>query len=202
MKGLYDLGPPGCAVQAGIVAQWRQTFVVNEDILELDCTCLTPKVVLDVSGHTEKFCDFLVTNKTGDECVRADHLLEDWIDKRLENENITANEESALRVARARADEMSQSELYEALKAYYLPSVTTTKAKKPKAGEPEKKYDDEWQPPKEFNLMFGTSIGPSNNAPGFLRPETAQGMFVNFRRLLDYAQNKLVHMIFLFFFVQ
>ena len=37
-----------------------------------------------------------------------------------------------------------------------------------------------------FNLMFATSIGPTGTAAGFLRPETAQGMFVNFRRLYDY----------------
>jgi len=40
--------------------------------------------------------------------------------------------------------------------------------------------------PFPFNLMFGTSIGPAGDMAGFLRPETAQGMFMNFRRLLDY----------------
>ncbi|MFB6207787.1 MAG: glycine--tRNA ligase [Candidatus Nanohaloarchaea archaeon] len=43
----------------------------------------------------------------------------------------------------------------------------------------------------EFNLMFGTSIGPGNGSPGYLRPETAQGIFVEFPRLKEYARNQL-----------
>lgn len=45
--------------------------------------------------------------------------------------------------------------------------------------------------PMEFNLMFSTQIGPSAAVKGFLRPETAQGIFVNFKRLLEFAQGKL-----------
>jgi glycyl-tRNA synthetase len=43
----------------------------------------------------------------------------------------------------------------------------------------------------EFNLMFATSIGPGSGQPGYLRPETAQGIFVEFPRLKEYARNKL-----------
>ncbi|KAK2143215.1 hypothetical protein LSH36_864g00036 [Paralvinella palmiformis] len=45
--------------------------------------------------------------------------------------------------------------------------------------------------PMEFNLMFSTSIGPTGTLKGFLRPETAQGIFVNFKRLLEFNQGKL-----------
>ncbi len=45
--------------------------------------------------------------------------------------------------------------------------------------------------PFPFNLMFKTTIGPEGTSVGFLRPETAQGLFVNFRRLLDYNQQKM-----------
>ena len=45
--------------------------------------------------------------------------------------------------------------------------------------------------PQDFNLMFATSIGPSGLIPGFLRPETAQGIFLNFKRLLDYNNGRL-----------
>ncbi|QSG01359.1 glycine--tRNA ligase [Natranaeroarchaeum sulfidigenes] len=43
----------------------------------------------------------------------------------------------------------------------------------------------------EFNLMFGTNIGPGDSAPGYLRPETAQGIFVEFPQLKEYARNQL-----------
>jgi glycyl-tRNA synthetase len=50
---------------------------------------------------------------------------------------------------------------------------------------------NELTPAFPFNLMFATSIGPTGQVPGFLRPETAQGMFVNFRRLYDYNCGKM-----------
>ena len=45
--------------------------------------------------------------------------------------------------------------------------------------------------PFPFNLMFKTLIGPEGTSVGYLRPETAQGLFVNFRRLLDYNQSRM-----------
>jgi glycyl-tRNA synthetase len=47
------------------------------------------------------------------------------------------------------------------------------------------------EPPVAFNLMFQTAIGPSSNAPGYLRPETAQGQFVNFAKLLEFNQQQM-----------
>jgi len=47
------------------------------------------------------------------------------------------------------------------------------------------------QPVEAFNLMFETSIGPGDGAPGYLRPETAQGIFVEFPRLAEYARGQL-----------
>jgi len=41
VAGLYDLGPPGCAVQANIVQQWRNHFILEEQMLEVDCTIMT-----------------------------------------------------------------------------------------------------------------------------------------------------------------
>ena len=46
-------------------------------------------------------------------------------------------------------------------------------------------------PPVAFNLMFQTAIGPSSNAPGYLRPETAQGQFLNFAKLLEFNQHQM-----------
>jgi glycyl-tRNA synthetase len=47
------------------------------------------------------------------------------------------------------------------------------------------------EPVEEFNLMFGTNIGPGSSQPGYLRPETAQGIFVEFPRLKEYARGQL-----------
>jgi glycyl-tRNA synthetase len=145
----------------------------------------------------------MITSKAGDEHVRADHILEDWIEKRLEEPNIAPELAQELNAVLARIDDLSLVELHDALRKYFVPRATAATSA---GGKKDKKkadaaaaattakvpvYEDEWQEPKDFNLMFGTGIGPSGNQPGFLRPETAQGMFVNFRRLLDYAGGKL-----------
>ncbi|AGK62054.1 glycyl-tRNA synthetase [Archaeoglobus sulfaticallidus PM70-1] len=49
----------------------------------------------------------------------------------------------------------------------------------------------DFKSPENFNLMFSTTIGPGRGKKGYLRPETAQGMFINFKRLADYFRNKL-----------
>ncbi len=59
VSGLYDYGPPGCALQANIIDIWRKHFVLEEDMLEVDCTVLTPHEVLKTSGHVDKFADWM-----------------------------------------------------------------------------------------------------------------------------------------------
>lgn len=56
-RGLFDYGPPGCALVANIVNLWRKFFVLEEDMLELDCTSLTPEDVFKTSGHVDRFAD-------------------------------------------------------------------------------------------------------------------------------------------------
>jgi glycyl-tRNA synthetase len=65
-----------------------QHFVLEENMLEVDCPCVTPEVVLKASGHIEKFTDLMVKDeKTGTctTCYRADHLLKDFCKEKLED---------------------------------------------------------------------------------------------------------------------
>jgi glycyl-tRNA synthetase len=63
---------------------WRQHFVLEENMLEMECTNLTPSSVLETSGHVDRFTDFMTRDaKTGD-CFRADKLLEDAVDRFLQ----------------------------------------------------------------------------------------------------------------------
>lgn len=75
IAGLYDYGPPGCAVKANILQFWRQHYVMEENMLEVECPCVTPEVVLKASGHVEKFTDLMVKDLKTLACYRADHLL-------------------------------------------------------------------------------------------------------------------------------
>lgn len=86
VAGLYDYGPTGCALQANILNLWRNHFVLEEAMLEIDCTNLTPYEVLKTSGHVDKFADFMVRDtKTGD-IYRADHLIKNVLQQRLEDD--------------------------------------------------------------------------------------------------------------------
>ena len=47
--GLFDYGPPGCSVKSNVLSFWRQHFVLEENMLEVDCPCVTPEIVLKAS---------------------------------------------------------------------------------------------------------------------------------------------------------
>ena len=59
VAGLFDFGPPGCALQNNILSIWRKHFVLEEEMLEIECTNLTPESVLKTSGHVDRFTDQL-----------------------------------------------------------------------------------------------------------------------------------------------
>jgi len=110
------------------------------------------------------------------ECFRADKLLEDAIDVLIESNPTMPTEEKDdhLRVQR-QADAFSPTEIDDLLIKYDC---------KGPSGKP-------YSPSFPFNLMFKTSIGPEGTSVGYLRPETAQGLFVNFKRLLEYNAAKM-----------
>lgn len=174
--GLYDFGPPGCAVKSNILDLWRRHFVLTENMLEVSCSALTPHTVLKTSGHVDKFSDFMVKDvKTGD-CFRADKLLEDVVDELIDTTAPSKEARLEMLAARTDADACSVEQL-----GLYL---TKYNAKAPVTG-------NDISAPFPFNLMFQTSIGPTGKAVGFMRPETAQGIFVNFRRLLEFNGGRM-----------
>eukprot|EP01034_Spumella_vulgaris_P024438 gene24438-30784_t len=125
-----------------------------------------------------RFTDFMVRDEITAECFRADKLLEDAIDTFLAaNVTMPVQEQEQHRIIQRQADAFSADELHDMLLKYNV--------KSPANGV------NSLTRPFPFNLMFKTTIGPEGTSVGFLRPETAQGLFVNFRRLLDYNQQKM-----------
>jgi glycyl-tRNA synthetase len=177
VAGLYDYGPPGCALKENILQLWRQHFVLEDNMLQIECTTLTPYSVLKASGHVDRFEDLMVKDVKTGECYRADKLLEDFIENLLAaDKTLTSERREELRVIAAQADAYEPAQLHRLFGELGI--------KSPGSGA-------ELTEPFPFNLMFQTSIGPTGNQPGFLRPETAQGMFVNFRRLYDYNNQRM-----------
>lgn len=177
VAGLYDYGPPGCAVKANVLAFWRQHFVLEEGMLEVDCPCVTPEVVLKASGHVDKFTDLMVKDEKTGNCYRADHLLKDFCKDKLEKDHTLSPEQTEeYNKILAILDDLSAEQLGSKIREYGIVAPDT---KNPLSD------------PYPFNLMFQTSIGPSGLSSGYMRPETAQGIFVNFKDLYYYNGNKL-----------
>lgn len=162
-------------MQNNMLDLWRRHFVLEDNLHEINSTCLTPLVVLETSGHVERFKDLMCQDQGDGTCHRADHLLEDKIKELLEKhasgkEPLTPEQVEEYERMKIRADDMSAEELGAALKQLNV--------KSPDSG-------NELSAPFPFNLMFETKIGPTGLYTGFMRPELAQGIFVNFHRLLE-----------------
>lgn len=177
VAGLYDFGPAGCALRQNVFAFWRKHFVLEEDMLEVDCAIVTPEVVLKASGHVDKFTDNMVKDEKTGTCYRADHLLKDFCNQKLQKHDTISRDLAAeLRHTLAILDGLSPRELDAKIKEY---GITAPDTKNP--------LSDVYP----FKLMFETNIGPSNTSRGYMRPETAQGIFVNFKNLYYDNGNKL-----------
>ncbi|PYH86604.1 glycyl-tRNA synthetase [Aspergillus uvarum CBS 121591] len=204
VSGLYDYGPPGCAVLNNIVDLWRKHFVLEEDMLEVDCTMLTPHDILKTSGHVEKFADWMCKDPKTGEIFRADHLVEEVLESRLKGDKeargqkVEVDEEKEAKKKR-KSKQTKAVKLEDAVvKEYEEVLAQIDNFDGPALEKIIAKYDirnpttdGNLLPPVAFNLMFQTSIGPSSNMPGFLRPETAQGQFLNFHKLLDFNQQSM-----------
>ena len=86
VAGLYDLGPTGCGIERNILQKWREFFVLEDDMLEVRCSSLTPRPVLDASGHTSKFSDYMLTDKVNSQLYRADQYISQFLKERIEKE--------------------------------------------------------------------------------------------------------------------
>jgi len=158
LKGTWDLGPLGVALNNNIKREWWKFFVEDrEDMYGLDAAILMNSKTWEASGHTGAgFCDPLVEDTITGERFRADHLLKDG---GFEAEGLTLEQ----------IDQM----------------IISVGLMSPN-GNPLSKA-------RQFNMMFETRIGATSGPEGlvFLRPETAQGIFVNFKNVVDSMSPKI-----------
>lgn len=176
VSGQYDFGPMGCAMKSNLINAWKSFFILEEQMLEVDCTMLTPEPVLKASGHVDKFADLMVKDAKNGECFRLDHLIKAHLEKVKADKKTTAEVKSRCDDVIVRLDDMTKEQLSSIMSEFTIKSPLT---------------GNDLSEPIEFNLMFQTHIGPTGLLRGFLRPETAQGIFVNFKRLLEFNQGKL-----------
>jgi glycyl-tRNA synthetase len=179
-------------------------------MLEVEPTILTPHEVLKTSGHVDKFADWCCKDPKTGEIFRADHLVEEVLEARLKGDleargAFAINEEKGAgaeeepkkkkkikaKAAAVKVDDHIKKEYEEIL-------AQIDNFDGPALGEIMEKYDirnpstdGKLLQPVAFNLMFQTSIGPTAQLVGYLRPETAQGQFLNFQKLLEFNNQSM-----------
>ena len=176
IAGLYDFGPTGCALKNNIEQYWKDHFILEENLLEISGTCITPEIVLKTSGHVDKFTDYAVKDIKNGQCFRADKLIKEWIEIEKKKKKISEERIKELDTLYIKVDNFDENEIDETIEKYKICSPDT-------GNELSKSY--------KFNLMFETQIGPTGGCRGFLRPETAQSHFINFKYLLDFNNNRI-----------
>ena len=111
--GFFTYGPPGAAVKQNLIALWRKHFVIEENLLEVDDTCIMPHDVLATSGHVERFNDFIVKDALDPNIFfRADKLLEEVMDQRMAEKECTEEMRKEYTKVKNQADAYSKDELW------------------------------------------------------------------------------------------
>ncbi|KAK7755079.1 Glycine--tRNA ligase 1, mitochondrial [Diatrype stigma] len=173
-------------------------------MLEVDCSVLTPEIVFKTSGHVDRFADWMCKDPKFGDILRADHFVEEILEARLKGnkkargQKVDEEEDGKKKKKKIKGAQEAVPLSKEVVKEYEEVLAKIDNYSGPELGELIRKYDlrhpkSDMQPtePVAFNLMFGTKIGPSSNLAGYLRPETAQGQFMNFAKLLEFNQGAM-----------
>jgi glycyl-tRNA synthetase len=179
LSAVYDYGQLGSELKNNIKTYWWKAMVqMHENIVGIDSAIFMHPKVWKASGHVDGFSDPMIDNKDSNKRYRADQLLED---------KITAYE-IAGETAKAKT---LQLEMDNALKAEDLPRLKEL-IEEHKIQCPISKTAN-WTDVRQFNLMFSTQFGAMAEGAEevYLRPETAQGIFVNFLNVQKSGRMKI-----------
>ena len=208
LAAVYDYGQNGVELKNNIKEYWWKSMVLlHENIVGIDSAIFMHPTIWKASGHVDAFNDPLIDNRDSKKRYRADVLIEDQIAKY--DEKIQKEVEKARKRFGESFDEQKYLET--------SPRVAETKAKRealhtrfaaamqgPDLAELKQIILDEgivdpisgtknWTDVRQFNLMFSTEMGSTAEAASkiYLRPETAQGIFVNYLNVQKTGRMKI-----------
>jgi glycyl-tRNA synthetase len=179
LSAVYDYGPWGSELKRNIRdAWWNEMTRMHDNIVGIDAAIFMHPTTWKASGHVDNFSDPLVDNKDSKKRYRVDHLIEGFADdlaragKHEEAEGIVAEMDRLLA-----ANDLA------GLKTF----IDDNKIACPVSGSVN------WTDVRQFNLMFSTQLGSVAGESDliYLRPETAQGIFVNFLNVQKTARMKV-----------
>lgn len=167
LNGCYDYGPLGVELLRNIKEAWWKEMTYREDIEGIDASILMHPRVWEASGHVENFTDPMVDCKNCKSRYRLDVLYE-MVSKKTRKELDEKNTDGA----------SSEEIVKENLSIIPCPNCGNR---------------DTFTDAKQFNLMFKTHIGASEDSASvvYLRPETAQGIYVNFLNVKESSRQKI-----------
>lgn len=208
LSATYDYGQYGVELKNNIRQYWWKSMVqMHENIVGIDAAIFMHPTTWKASGHVDAFNDPLIDNKDSKKRYRADVLLEEHmekirqkINKEVEkaekkfgesfdkemflktNPNVVRNNEKITEIENLMRDSLEKSDL-EALRQLIIDLEIVC----PVSGT------KNWTEVRQFNLMFATELGSvaGDASKIYLRPETAQGIFVNFLNVQKTGRMKI-----------
>src|SRR6056297_3471812 len=177
LSAVYDYGPLGVELKRNIQqAWWKAMTQHHENIVGVDAAIFMHPKVWEASGHVGGFNDPMIDDKQSKKRYRADMIIEQHIEKLRKDEK----HEEANAIQEKLDSCGSRKSLTEAL--YEI--IMENEIRAPESGA----FD--WTEVRQFNLMFKTQFGATSSEEDgvYLRPETAQGIFVNYKNVLDTAR--------------
>ena len=179
LSAVYDYGPYGSLLKKNIKDYWWKSMTqMQQNIVGIDAAIFMHPTTWKASGHVDSFSDPLIDNKDSQKRYRVDHLIENWAE-----ELILKNKLEESKTLLTQMDEYLKVDDFISLKKliddYNITcSISGT---------------NNWTEIRQFNLMFETEIGSVAEEASklYLRPETAQGIFVNFLNVQKSARMKI-----------
>ncbi|MEP0005771.1 MAG: glycine--tRNA ligase [Balneola sp.] len=177
LSAVYDYGPLGVELKNNIRNTWWKEMTQRHDnIVGVDAAIFMHPKVWEASGHVGGFNDPMIDDKQSKKRYRADMLIEQYIAK-LEKDG---KQDEADKIQKQLDTTGTRKSLTEDL--YDI--IMENEIRSPDSGA----FD--WTEVRQFNLMFKTQFGSTSTEEDgvYLRPETAQGIFVNYKNVLDTAR--------------
>jgi glycyl-tRNA synthetase len=208
LSAVYDYAQNGVELKKNIREYWWKSMVqMNDNIVGLDAAIFMHPTTWKASGHVDAFNDPLIDNKDSKKRYRADVLIEDYVGK------LDAKIEKEVAKAQKRFGDAFDKEQFIATNPRVLGYKEKGATILKRMGQSLEKEDladvkalieelgvvcplsgsKNWTEVKQFNLMFGTKLGASADTAMdlYLRPETAQGIFVNFLNVQKTGRMKI-----------
>jgi glycyl-tRNA synthetase len=194
LNGCWDYGPLGVELLKNIKEEWWKSMTYRDDVEGLDASILMHPRVWEASGHVENFTDPMIDCKQCKSRYRMDVLGDSFSEKRQKKaieavkNKLNGKEELVNRIDEVYANPGDENPFDTILEDKDLSLLLLEELNCPQCGN-----KNTFTEARKFNLMFKTFVGPveDSGAVVYLRPETAQGIFVNFLNVQSASRLKL-----------